>query len=162
MAWVDLGDLYVKKAGDNVTGSIVMANNNLSVAYDADTTYNVGTEIKSLRDSVSQITDWAYLYNSSDGRIRYRKVGYLVEINVFINKEIYGYWNPSAKLPKEFRPVENEWPQFPAILINYQNGAIVDHTAMIEIHDTGEVVVGAGSSVTYGRVSGTVFYKPRN
>lgn len=54
MAWVDLGDLYVKKAGDNVTGSIVMANNNLSVAYDADTTYNVGTEIKSLRDSVSR------------------------------------------------------------------------------------------------------------
>lgn len=54
MAWVDLGDLYVKKAGDNVTGSIVMANNNLSVAYDANTTYNVGTEIKSLRDSVSQ------------------------------------------------------------------------------------------------------------
>ncbi len=55
MAWVDLGDLYVKKAGDNVTGSIVMANNNLSVAYDADTTYNVGTEIKSLRDSVNKI-----------------------------------------------------------------------------------------------------------
>lgn len=55
MAWVDLGDLYVKKAGDNVTGSIVMANNNLSVAYDAGTTYNVGTEIKSLRDSVSQV-----------------------------------------------------------------------------------------------------------
>lgn len=54
MAWVDLGDLYVKKAGDNVTGSIVMANNNLSVAYDADTTYNVGTEIKSLRDSVNK------------------------------------------------------------------------------------------------------------
>ena len=54
MAWVDLGDLYVKKAGDSVTGSIVMANNNLSVAYDADTTYNVGTEIKSLRDSVSR------------------------------------------------------------------------------------------------------------
>lgn len=50
--WVDLGDLYVKKAGDEVSGSILMANNNLSVAYDSDTTYNVGTEIKSLRDSV--------------------------------------------------------------------------------------------------------------
>lgn len=53
--WVDLGDLYVKKAGDEVSGSILMANNNLSVAYDSDTTYNVGTEIKTLRDSVSQI-----------------------------------------------------------------------------------------------------------
>lgn len=50
--WVDLGDLYVKKAGDSVSGSILMANNNLSVAYDSGTTYNVGTEIKSLRDSV--------------------------------------------------------------------------------------------------------------
>lgn len=57
--WVDLGDLYVKKAGDSVSGSILMANNNLSVAYDSDTTYNVGTEIKSLRDSVSSInTNW--------------------------------------------------------------------------------------------------------
>ena len=53
--WVDLGDLYVKKAGDTVSGSILMANNNLSVAYDSDTTYNVGAEIKSLRDSVSSI-----------------------------------------------------------------------------------------------------------
>lgn len=53
--WVDLGDLYVKKAGDTVSGSILMANNNLSVAYDSDTTYNVGTEIKSLRNSVSSI-----------------------------------------------------------------------------------------------------------
>lgn len=53
--WVDLGDLYVKKAGDEVSGSILMANNNLSVAYDSDTTYNVGTEIKTLRDSVSSL-----------------------------------------------------------------------------------------------------------
>ena len=60
--WVDLGDLYVKKAGDTVSGSILMANNNLSVAYDSDTTYNVGTEIKSLRDSVSQ-NQYAVLYD---------------------------------------------------------------------------------------------------
>lgn len=54
--WVDLGDLYTKKAGDTVSGNIIMSNNNLSVV-NGDNTYNVGTEIKSLWDSVSQLDD---------------------------------------------------------------------------------------------------------
>lgn len=52
--WVDLGDLYTKKAGDTVSGNIIMSNNNLSVV-NGDNTYNVGTEIKSLWDSVSSV-----------------------------------------------------------------------------------------------------------
>ena len=82
MAWVDLGDLYVKKAGDNVTGSIVMANNNLSVAYDADTTYNVGTEIKSLRDSVSQITNALSSKVFNEMTIEADRMGNIVTLHV--------------------------------------------------------------------------------
>lgn len=86
----------------------------------------------------------------------------MVQLDVSVNKETVGYWRPSTKLPKEFRPPTDEWPCFPALLINFQQGSVFDHVAMVEVHDTGEVVVGVAASITYGQVRGWFTYKARN
>lgn len=102
MAWVDLGDLYVKKAGDNVTGSIVMANNNLSVAYDADTTYNVGTEIKSLRDSVSRMPQ---VFCGSIVRTPYKRPDGSLEFVLFTDSEFVSKFGRSFSQQTDYANV---------------------------------------------------------
>lgn len=116
-----------------------------------------------LRNSVSQnknsisklfkTTDWAYLYNTSDGKIRYRKVGYIVELNVDgVVKEQAGYWHVPTHLPKGYRPLM--WVSVPAMRVSSDNGIIFDHTAMIEVHDDGTVVIGVPNGMTNSSVSG--------
>ena len=107
----------------------------------------------------TSIAKWAYLYNASDGKIRYRKVGYIVELNVGgVVKGQAGYWHvPIARhvpthLPKGYRP--SFWVSVPAIRVASDNGTIFDHTAMTEVHEDGTVVTGVPNEMTNSSVSG--------
>ena len=104
--WVDLGDLYVKKAGDTVSGSILMANNNLSVAYDSDNLYNVGTEIKSLRD---------FVFSEKSGTLQKNNVytiNYYCHQHIGIASVIFSLqstatwqsYGTSSTIPSKYRP----------------------------------------------------------
>ena len=112
--WVDLGDLYVKKAGDEVSGSILMANNNLSVAYNSDTIYNVGTEIKSLRDSVSSINKVkSGIYREKDSyNITYycsNHIGIAI-VEIVVPAGAKNYTSTALhKVPEGYAPTEGEW-----------------------------------------------------
>ena len=56
MGWVDLNTLYVPKSGGTMTGSLTVPANQTLTCYNDTTAYNVGATLKSLQDSVSQLS----------------------------------------------------------------------------------------------------------
>ena len=132
MAWTNLDDVYVSANGGTIAGDLKV-NGTLTInnKKGTNTTYDVASQITSLRDSVSPTK----LYESSTWSVY--AIGNMVWVCAYGVKTGSGSWDHTAcpyNIPGKYRP--NKTIIAPTIT---ENGG--SWTGVLKVESSGEIVV---------------------
>lgn len=114
MTWVNLDDVYVSTSGGTINGNLAV--NGTLTCKNGSTTYNVGSQLAMLGDSVSQLkkdyvveqgvkSGWQYVKWAS-GRAECSRA-----VKTVITKT-GNYWLPEVSLPFTFKKPANSYDRF--------------------------------------------------
>ena len=81
--WVDLSTLYVKKAGDTITGALTV-NGGLKVKYNDTTTYDVGAQLYTIGTNIVNLNNSVATASKQVGRGTTAPSGTSVATHIYI------------------------------------------------------------------------------
>nr|DAH97559.1 MAG TPA: receptor binding protein [Caudoviricetes sp.] len=151
MAWTNLDNVYVSTNGGTIAGDLNV-NGTLTIndKKGTNTTYDVASQITSLRDSVSRDAKWIKLNNI----ISYRKCGNMVTV-IGASSGDFGFGNKdeysiAGTLPSKYRPSMEVPFVFHAMGgTSYNKSAKIETNGQIKLYDRGAYVNYWGFCVTY-------------